>query len=212
MLDLTRYREIVVLTSLGIAEGEGGCRLGESDRLRCWQDHRRVLLDAVHAAPGPAHQALAHLEANFNGKFTLLTLDTDGLHKIAGNQDLLELRGNVRRVRCTNPLCSGVLSLGSAIPEHQPACSRCQAPLMPDLYSATSIPPYVRLLLERALLTVDLFLAVGTNGDPVVQNLRRTASYAGALTASFSERYSEGFDRYFPGPPEQTLPQLLLTD
>jgi len=39
------------------------------------------------------------------GNFTLITQNIDGLHRAAGSQRVLEIHGNLRRVRCSNPSC-----------------------------------------------------------------------------------------------------------
>ena len=52
-----------------------------------------------HAAPNPAHRALAALEAS--GRVSLLvTQNVDGLHARAGSRALVELHGRLARVKC----------------------------------------------------------------------------------------------------------------
>jgi len=51
------------------------------------------------ASPGPAHMALAALQTQgFIG--TLLTQNVDGLHNIAGSENVIDLHGRVDTVRC----------------------------------------------------------------------------------------------------------------
>ncbi|MBT8444477.1 MAG: NAD-dependent protein deacetylase [Gammaproteobacteria bacterium] len=51
------------------------------------------------ATPNPAHQALADLESS--GKVdTLITQNVDGLHSAAGSRRVIDLHGDLRKVRC----------------------------------------------------------------------------------------------------------------
>ena len=53
------------------------------------------------ARPNPAHHALARLEDA--GKVdTLITQNVDRLHSAAGNQNVIDLHGDLSKVRCTN--------------------------------------------------------------------------------------------------------------
>src|SRR5437763_1498633 len=61
---------------------------------------RRAAVAAVQ--PNPGHLALMQLEGRLaEGCFTLITQNVDGLHRAAGSRHVLELHGNLRRVRCT---------------------------------------------------------------------------------------------------------------
>ncbi len=51
------------------------------------------------ARPGPAHLALASLEAHGHIRM-LLTQNVDGLHNIAGSQNVIDLHGRIDTVRC----------------------------------------------------------------------------------------------------------------
>lgn len=51
------------------------------------------------AQPNPAHLALAVLQSK-NLVSTVITQNIDGLHTLAGNQDVLELHGNLRKWVC----------------------------------------------------------------------------------------------------------------
>src|SRR5258705_7192075 len=53
-----------------------------------WYDWRRAKIAA--ARPNPGHEALARLE-NAKPRFTLVTQNVDGLHRLAGSRNLREL-------------------------------------------------------------------------------------------------------------------------
>lgn len=53
---------------------------------------------------GKAHYAIAQFEKhclNQGRKFTLVTQNVDGLHKLAGSQNIIELHGSILRTKCT---------------------------------------------------------------------------------------------------------------
>jgi len=62
-----------------------------------WYAWRRA--SVAHTAPNPSHLALAELERRVS-HFTLITQYVDGLHARAGNRHILELQGNLNRVKC----------------------------------------------------------------------------------------------------------------
>ena len=62
-----------------------------------WYDWRRRRVAA--AQPNAGHRALARLEAR-GAQFTLITQNVDGLHRAAGNRNVLELHGSIWRLRC----------------------------------------------------------------------------------------------------------------
>lgn len=62
-----------------------------------WYDERRRKLSEVK--PNPGHYAIAELE-KLLPKVIVLTQNVDGLHKLAGSSDVLELHGNIREFFC----------------------------------------------------------------------------------------------------------------
>src|SRR5690349_7621050 len=59
-----------------------------------WYEWRRGLIR--DALPNAAHEAIARL-----GNATVVTQNVDSLHTLAGSRDVVELHGNIFRVRCT---------------------------------------------------------------------------------------------------------------
>src|SRR5438105_11005751 len=62
-----------------------------------WFAHRRELVDRL--APSAAHYALVDLEQRMR-PFLLITQAIDGLHWQAGTRAIVELHGNLHRVKC----------------------------------------------------------------------------------------------------------------
>ena len=118
---LVKADRVAVLTGAGISAESGLATFRGSGGL--WEGHRvedvatprafarnpalvwrfynmrRANLAAV--APNPGHHALVALEKHLGpGAFTLVTQNVDGLHQAAGSNNVLEIHGAIRRVRC----------------------------------------------------------------------------------------------------------------
>src|SRR3972149_4046325 len=63
-----------------------------------WYAWRREAIKGVR--PNPGHYALVEMEKKIS-QFTLITQNVDGLHRFAGSKNILELHGNILRVRCS---------------------------------------------------------------------------------------------------------------
>ncbi|UCE39427.1 MAG: NAD-dependent deacylase [Thermoplasmata archaeon] len=62
-----------------------------------WYDWRRQKIQ--EGGPNPAHLTIAKMEKNFPN-FSVITQNVDGLHRKAGSKNIIELHGNIWRVRC----------------------------------------------------------------------------------------------------------------
>jgi NAD-dependent deacetylase len=93
-----------------------------------WYAWRREKVAACR--PNAAHRALATLDAR-TPEFLLATQNVDGLHTLSGSRRLVELHGNLWRVRCTG--CDST-SEDRRVPlaELPPRCD-CGALLRPDI-------------------------------------------------------------------------------
>ena len=116
------------------------------------------------AEPNAAHHALVRLE-ELVPKFTLITQNVDGLHRRAGSRTVIELHGDITRVRCS---LEGIAaeSVGGACSRRRAArCYRMRCRFSGRMWSGSG-----RALPEKALhrawgaaYDCDLFLAVGTS-------------------------------------------------
>jgi len=93
-----------------------------------WYDWRRQRIAAC--CPNPAHAALAALERTVPD-FLLITQNVDGLHRQAGSTALVELHGNLWRVRCTAE--ETVQDLPAVLIDTIPPCCACGALQRPDV-------------------------------------------------------------------------------
>ncbi|MBM3997617.1 MAG: NAD-dependent deacylase [Planctomycetes bacterium] len=171
---------------------------------------RRANLAAVK--PNPGHLALVELENRLGAGFTLVTQNVDGLHQAAGNKNVLEIHGTLRRVRCV--CCERVTDHGVEPLADLPHCAACGALLRPDVvWFEEPLPTDIWDRSVSAAASCDCFLVVGTSAvvypaaglidvarmdgaDVIEANLDRSAA-------------SSRVDVLLLGPSGTTLPELI---
>jgi NAD-dependent deacetylase len=125
-----------------------------------WYASRRQQLSQVQ--PNPGHLALAEMEPHF-GCFTLITQNVDGLHQRAGSRNIIELHGNIQRVRCFDedtPV--ETWPEGEEVP---PRCPCCGGLLRPDVvWFGELLAPAALEAAFSAARACDVFLSIGTSG------------------------------------------------
>ena len=70
-----------------------------SDPDRTWRAVADLARRAEGAAPNAGHRALVDIERKVE-RFTLLTQNVDGLHQLAGNENIIDIHGSVFATRC----------------------------------------------------------------------------------------------------------------
>jgi NAD-dependent deacetylase len=134
----------------------------ERDPELVWRFYNARRKAAQTAEPNPAHLALAGLGAG--RKVTVLTQNVDGLHQKAGSDDVVELHGNIWRVRCSR--CAAVYADRPVELPFPPRCERCPGMLRPDVvWFGELLDPRILALAEEATVSCDLFLVVGTSAQ-----------------------------------------------
>lgn len=148
-----------------------------------WYAWRRESVKGVR--PNPGHYALVNIEKHIP-RFTLITQNVDGLHRMAGSQNVLELHGNIQRVRCAE--CYTFTETWGDDTEGVPRCRECGGLLRPDVvWFGEALP---RRQLEAAVMAAracDVFFSIGTSG--VVQpaaSLAFAAHNRGALVVEIN--------------------------
>ncbi len=224
-------RKIVVLTGAGISAESGVPVFRGPDGL--WHG-RRVEDVATHEAlrrdpwgvgaffnelrrfvkdvkPNPAHAALAQLEEIYGDDFLLVTQNVDPLHDRAGSKNLIHMHGELESIFCEN---CGARSpfFGDAHKETPcPACSRAGF-LRPDIVLFHEMP-YQMDRIQEALLSCDLFIAIGTSGFVYpAAGFVDIALYAGAETIEVNleeTQRSPSFHERLTGPAGEILPAFV---
>jgi len=174
-----------------------------------WYAWRREAVKGVR--PNPGHYALVEMEKKVP-QFTLITQNVDGLHRMAGNRNMLELHGNIQRVRCAD--CSTFTETWDDDTESVPCCKECGGLLRPDVvWFGEALP---RDQLEAAVESArscEVFLSIGTSG--VVQpaaSLAFAAHNRGAVVVEINAEptpLSSKANYVFHGKSGEVLPRLV---
>ena len=125
-----------------------------------WYAWRREAVKGVR--PNPGHYALAEIEKRIP-EFTLITQNVDGLHRMAGSQNVLELHGNIQRVRCAD--CYTFTETWGDDTEAVPQCRECGGLLRPDVvWFGEALPRSQLEAAVEAARACDVFFSIGTSG------------------------------------------------
>lgn len=125
-----------------------------------WYDWRRGIIGAKE--PNPGHKVLAKWQSIFSN-FDLITQNIDGLHQKAGAREILELHGNVWKLRCT---AEGTVTEDRTVPLNDipPRCSDCGALLRPHIvWFGESLDAHTLQEAFRLSSICDVMFVVGTS-------------------------------------------------
>jgi NAD-dependent deacetylase len=180
---LASARRAVVLTGAGVSAESGVLTFREAqsglwakfkpeqlatpeafrfDPKRVWEWYawRRAKLTSV--APNPAHRALAELE-QIVPQCVLVTQNVDGLHQRAGSVDVIELHGNITRIKCFEE--NRVVPVWKDTQEVPPRCPDCGGWLRPDVvWFGEMLPKEAMARATSESENCEVFLSVGTSG------------------------------------------------
>jgi NAD-dependent deacetylase len=174
-----------------------------------WYAWRRQRVAA--AQPNPSHLALAHLEAKVPA-FALITQNVDGLHQRAGSHNVIELHGNIMRVRCSQE--GTIAERWDETASDVPRCSECGAFLRPDVvWFEELLPESALTAAQDAAARCDVLLVVGTSAEVYpAAALPASADAAGAMVVEINPNptaLSSAADYVLRGPAGQVLPALV---
>lgn len=174
-----------------------------------WYAWRREAVKGVR--PNPGHYALVEIEKRIP-EFTLITQNVDGLHRMAGSQNVLELHGNIQRVRCSE--CYMLAETWGDDTESVPQCGSCGGLLRPDVvWFGESLPREQLEAAVDATRSCDVFFSIGTSG--VVQpaaSLAYAARNKGAIVVEINAEptpLTPKVDYAFHGKSGEILPELV---
>lgn len=126
-----------------------------------WYAWRRERVAA--AQPNLGHLALAVLE-NWIADFALITQNVDGLHQRAGSRNVIELHGNIGRVKCSRE--DTLVERWEAPAGEVPRCATCGAFLRPDVvWFEEMLPAGALAAAEAAARRCELLLVIGTSAE-----------------------------------------------
>ena len=229
---LRTTRNLVVLTGAGVSQ-ESGLRTFRDAQTGLWAQYkpeelaspeafhrdpkliwdwyawRREALKAVR--PNAGHYALVEMERSVP-VFTLITQNLDNLHRFAGSRNVLELHGNIQKVRCSE--CRTFAEEWGDDAESVPRCAVCDGLLRPDVvWFGENLPRAELEAAVQAARKCDVFFSVGTSG--VVQpaaSLGFAAHNKGAVVVEInaeSTPLTPKTDYFFHGKSGEILPELV---
>ena len=174
-----------------------------------WYTWRREAIKGVR--PNPGHYALVEME-KLVPEFTLITQNVDGLHRFAGSQNVLELHGNIQKVRCSQ--CGLFTETWVDDPDSVPTCSNCGGLLRPDVvWFGEPLPRGELETAVKASRACQVFFSIGTSG--VVQpaaSLAHAARNNGSVVVEINAEptpLTPKVDFAFHGKSGELLPDLV---
>ncbi len=183
----------------------------ERDPELVWEFYAMRRLKAGAVKPNPGHVALAEMGRQIP-HFTLITQNVDGLHQKSGSEAVIELHGNITRIKCSHGC--GVFTEWLDLSGNVPTCPKCGAKLRPDVVWFGEMLP--REALETALQATrdcQIFFSIGTSSlvQPAA-NLALLAKQNGASLVEVNTEatpLTEKVDFFVQGKSGQILPELV---
>lgn len=180
---LRKANYVVALTGAGVSQ-ESGLRTFRDAHTGHWAKHRpedlatpqafyrnpKLVWDwyamrrqkLQEAKPNPAHFALVEMAGHIP-EFKLITQNVDGLHLKAGSPGVVELHGNIQRVKCSS--CGRQAQSWDDSGEDVPRCDFCGNLLRPDVvWFNESLPKSELEFAINAARSCQLFFSIGTSG------------------------------------------------
>ncbi|MGE4299780.1 MAG: NAD-dependent deacetylase [Desulfovibrionaceae bacterium] len=198
-------RRVVVLTGAGVSAASGVPTFRGTGGL--WRNRRPEELATPQAfalEPGAvwgfyhwrrrllarctcnaAHEAIARLEEHIP-ECACITQNVDGLHQAAGSRNVIELHGNIWRMRC--PTCCARYEDRSPDLDALPSCRHCGALVRPDVvWFGEPLDPDVLMRAMGAVSRCHVLLVVGTAAQVhPAATLPREAKAAGAVVVEIN--------------------------
>ena len=133
-----------------------------------WDFYKWMIKKILKAKPNPAHYSLVELEKMGILK-AVITQNVDDLHREAGTKNLIELHGNIFRVRCTSCEFREHLKesgrIDEILSEDLPKCPKCGSLLRPDVvWFGEPLPSKELNEAFKLAKEADVVIVVGTSG------------------------------------------------
>lgn len=125
----------------------------------------------------------------------LITQNVDGLHHISGNQNIVELHGNIKRNRCFDE--DVIIEKWEGQSEIPPRCPECGGYLHPDVvwFGENLNPNYLKKTIKAAR-NCNMFFSIGTSSvvEPAA-TLPDIAKEAGAVLVDINTQETKLSDK-----------------
>lgn len=174
-----------------------------------WYDDRRQ--DIKSTGPNPAHETIAIME-NYYPAFKVVTQNIDGLHEQAGNTSVIEMHGNIWRIKCMEG-DSHETNLDVPLEPLPPVCKKCGGVMRPDVvWFGEALDTAILSASIQAAQECDLMYVVGTSA--IVYPAAAVPQYAKQYGAYVVEVNLEPtplsglVDRSYRGKAGEVMPEL----
>jgi len=169
-----------------------------------WYEERRRGI--AKARPNAGHEALAEMERRV-ASFTLITQNVDGLHDLAGSQNMIKLHGDIWNVRCLE--CGKEWVERSELNDLPPRCA-CGGMLRPGVvWFGEMLPKGAMERASAAVRAADVLIVAGTSAQVYpaagLIPLARTVVEINPEETDFSQHVTYSLR----GTSAEILPQLL---
>lgn len=174
-----------------------------------WYDWRRGLIAPVE--PNAGHRVIAGWESLF-GEMAVITQNVDGLHAKAGSRNVVELHGNIWKLRCTR---EGTVEevRDNPLPHIPPVCPNCGSFYRPHIvWFGESLDPVVLNRAYDLSESCQVMFVIGTSAvvHPAA-SLPYAAARAGAKIVEVNLEptpLTPHANFFFPGKAGEILPVL----
>lgn len=158
-----------------------------------WKYLSQIEMNCRKATFNRAHEVIAEMEKKFLRVWTL-TQNIDGFHTMAGTKNVIEIHGNMRRLRCES--CGWRKSIDdfSKIKQIPPSCPQCSMIARPDVvFFGENLPNKECVIYEQQLREgFDVYVWVGTTcAFPYIQRPLFDARRFGAMTVEINPGTTE---------------------
>ena len=137
-----------------------------ADPGRVWRWYRWRAEQYSGCPPNPGHEVIAQMEGAYD-ELLVATQNVDGLHRRAGNVNVVELHGSIADMRCV--ACDRLAPFPRGpVPDDDPVprCAHCTASMRPHiLWFGETYWPGVLEAAEAAGRQADVCLVVGTSAQ-----------------------------------------------
>ena len=169
-----------------------------------WYEERRRGI--AKARPNAGHEALAEMERRV-ASFTLITQNVDGLHDLAGSQNMIKLHGDIWNVRCLE--CGKEWVERSELNDLPPRCA-CGGMLRPGVvWFGEMLPEGAMERASAAVRAADVLIVAGTSAQVYpaagLISVARTVVEINPEETDFSQHVTYSLR----GTSAEILPQLL---
>lgn len=174
-----------------------------------WYEWRRDLMRSVQ--PNPAHLAIATLQ-RLVAQVTVITQNVDGLHRMAGSTDVIELHGNIWNNFCFD--CKQPAAPLAEKFEVPPHCAHCNGLLRPGVvWFGEALPSQAWHRAAEVSEQADVFFCIGTSSlvEPAA-SLPRYAQLSGRTVIQVNPEATmhDGFAQHvLRGKAGKILPELV---